>query len=116
METKHTEGQWVAEGELIYGPREGISGAPLIGEVSTPILARRIVECVNGWSAAQSELIRLREENFALKKDAERYQWLRDIHGVGFVRDDSPYEGQFDWKRGTEADSAIDSARAKVQS
>lgn len=60
---------------------------------------------------ALREIEVLEAENEALRKDAERYRWLRDPKnheqlGVGqWIGDD-----RFNWLTATEADAAIDAA------
>jgi len=50
-------------------------------EARPQIAITRKLECVfeAGFDAAYAEVRRLREENERLRKDAERYRWLREL-------------------------------------
>jgi len=61
---------------------------------------------------AQKEIVRLREENERLRKDAERYQWLRELVSstVGTIQAQGLFWNCSHSRR--KLDAAIDAARS----
>ena len=64
-------------------------------------------ECVTDARRSTDELRRLREENEALRADAERYRWLRDMASQDWIHHNHNYRSL----RGAAFDAAIDAAR-----
>lgn len=79
----------------------------------TPTYAQQLVRANHRADVAERERDQLRAEAEALRKDAERYRWLRNPdQDAALVLDKMVSSGVYEYRAGDELDAAIDAAMA----
>ena len=78
------------------------------------------LSCIRGClRAAEGDIDQLKAENAELRRDAERYRWLRNKSEFGTRHDPAVYKDgpteDLDFFHGDELDAAIDQAMTKEQ-
>lgn len=94
---------------LVAGPKICYEAADRLVELTEKLQTRE-----HRLDAYEREIHRLRQELEGVRRDAERYRWLRE-HGAGIELPDDTYTNQVydSWLGTTALDAAIDAAQTK---